>query len=114
MQRLGGSARLQTVAGRFHLDISGGDAIYGSQLRCSLGFNVVSGSTHYFLTAGRCGKPEPTWWTSANHTTLLGNTVSATFPGKDYALVKYASPVTNYPGHGGQPGHHPRSQRVRW
>jgi len=89
---LGVGARLQSVAGTFALDgVIGGDAIYGSRYRCSLGFNVKSGSTYYFLTAGHCGKAEPTWWTSQNHTTLLGSTVSATFPGKDYALVQYAS-----------------------
>ena len=98
VQRLGTSARLRTVDGAFHLDISGGDAIYGSRYRCSLGFNVVAGSTHYFLTAGHCGKAEPQWWTSANHSTFLGNTVGATFPGKDYALVQYDPSFTNYPG----------------
>lgn len=95
---LDGTARLQTVAGSFHLDISGGDAIYGSKYRCSLGFNVVKGTTHYFLTAGHCGKPEKKWWTSSNHSTFLGNTLSASFPGNDYALVQYASSYTNYPG----------------
>jgi S1-C subfamily serine protease len=86
----GSAARLVFVAGTFHTDaVIGGDAIYGSRYRCSLGFNVRSGSTYYFLTAGHCGKVEPTWWTSANHSTLLGSTVSATFPGKDYSLVKY-------------------------
>ena len=98
VQRLGGTARLQAVAGTFHLDISGGDAIYGSRYRCSLGFNVIGGSTHYFLTAGHCGKAEPRWWTSASHSTFLGNTVGATFPGKDYALVQYGPSFTNYPG----------------
>lgn len=98
VDRLDGTARLQRVNGTFHTDITGGDAIYGSRYRCSLGFNVVSGSTHYFLTAGHCGKAEPTWWTSASRATLLGNTVGATFPGKDYALVKYDASYTNYPG----------------
>ena len=98
VHQLGGSARLELASGTFHLDISGGDAIYGSKYRCSLGFNVISGSTHYFLTAGHCGKAEATWWTSANHSTLLGNTTGATFPGKDYAIVKYDPSYTNYPG----------------
>jgi streptogrisin B len=96
--RLGTAARLRTVAGLFHVDITGGDAIYGSRYRCSLGFNVISGSTHYFLTAGHCGKAEKKWWTSADHSTYLGATVSATFPGKDYALVKYDPSYTDYPG----------------
>jgi S1-C subfamily serine protease len=96
--RLGTTATLASVAGTFHLDISGGDAIYGSRYRCSLGFDVISGSTHYFLTAGHCGKAEPSWWTSATHTTFLGNTTGATFPGKDYAIVKYDASFTGYTG----------------
>jgi streptogrisin B len=54
---------------------------------------VRSGSTYSFLTAGHCGKVEPRWWSSTSHTTstLLGDTAGATFPGKDYAIVRYAS-----------------------
>jgi hypothetical protein len=98
VQRLGASARLQVVAGAFHLDISGGDAIYGSRYRCSLGFDVKNATTHFFLTAGHCGKAEPKWWTSATHSTFLGNTTSATFPGKDYAIVEYDPSFTGYTG----------------
>jgi streptogrisin B len=95
----GQGARLETTTGTFRLLISGGDAIYGSKYRCSLGFNVRdnAGAT-FFLTAGHCGKPEPRWWTSSNHTTLLGDTVSASFPGDDFAIVRYAASFTNYPG----------------
>jgi S1-C subfamily serine protease len=93
---LDGTARLQTVTGTFSLKISGGDAIYGSKYRCSLGFDVIKGTTHYFLTAGHCGKPEKKWWTSSNHSTFLGNTLSASFPGNDFALVQYSSSFTNY------------------
>jgi S1-C subfamily serine protease len=103
VQRLGGAARLEFASGTFRLYITGGDAIFGSRYRCSLGFNVTSGSTHYFLTAGHCGKAEKKWWTTANHSTFLGNTISATFPGKDYALVQYAASYTSYPSSvGGQ------------
>jgi S1-C subfamily serine protease len=98
VQRLGTSARLEFAAGTFEARIAGGDPIYGSKYRCSLGFNVVSGSTHYFLTAGHCGKAEKQWWTSANHSTFLGNTTSASFPGQDYAIVRYDASYTNYPG----------------
>ena len=92
VQSYGGSARLEFATGTFtDFAVIGGDAIYGSRYRCSLGFNVRSGSTYYFLTAGHCGKPEPRWWTSANHSTLLGDTVNASFPGNDYALVRYAA-----------------------
>jgi len=100
VQRLGASARLAYTTGAFTTLISGGDAIYGSKYRCSLGFNVRSGSTYYFLTAGHCGKVEPSWWTSSNHSTLLGSTTGSSFPGNDYAIVKYASsyPVSSISG----------------
>jgi hypothetical protein len=89
---LGGAARLEFASGTFTtFAVIGGDAIYGSKYRCSLGFNVRSGSTYSFLTAGHCGKPEPRWWTSANHSTLLGDTVNASFPGNDYAIVRYTA-----------------------
>jgi hypothetical protein len=104
VQSLGGAARLEFVAGTFKLEISGGAAIYGSKYRCSLGFNVTSGPTHYFLTAGHCGKVEPQWWSSTTHNTntFLGNTTGATFPGKDYAIVQYASTWTGgYPSQAG-------------
>jgi len=91
-QRFGATMRVETVAGVFRsLAIGGGDAIYGSRYRCSLGFSVRGGGVSYFLTAGHCGKAEARWWTTASRSTLLGDTVSATFPGKDYALVRYAA-----------------------
>jgi S1-C subfamily serine protease len=96
--RLGPTARLRTAAGRFRLDMSGGDATYGTVYRCSAGFNVMSGSAHYFLTAGHCGIAQSRWWTSSSHTTFLGTTVGATFPGSDYALIRYDPRYTNYPG----------------
>lgn len=97
--RLGSTARIQHVPGVFHLDASGGDAIYGNQYRCSLGFNVKNSSgTHYFLTAGHCGNVEHDWWTSSTHRTYLGATVASTFPSHDYALVRYPSSYTNHPG----------------
>jgi streptogrisin D len=85
------------VPGVFHTDISGGDAIYGGQYRCSLGFNVVSGSTYYFLTAGHCGNIASTWYADSGHTQRIGTTRSSTFPGHDYAIVTYASGVS-HPG----------------
>jgi streptogrisin B len=98
VRQAGASARLEFAAGAFRTEISGGDAIFGSKYRCSLGFNVVSGSTHYFLTAGHCGKVEKQWWTTASHTTLLGSTTGSSFPGSDYAIVRYDASYTDYPG----------------
>src|SRR5215211_5822582 len=60
-----GALLLQRTAGVLTPLLSSGDAIYGGKYRCSLGFNVVSGSTNYFLTAGHCGKLASTWYTNS-------------------------------------------------
>jgi streptogrisin B len=78
--------------------LSAGNAIYGGNYRCSLGFNVVSGSTYYFLTAGHCGNLADTWYTNASHTTLIGPTIASSFPGNDYALVRYGKTSLTHPG----------------
>ena len=99
LKAAGGSAvRIERTTGVFRPLLAAGDAIYGSRYRCSLGFNVVKGSTYYFLTAGHCGKPEKTWWTSASHSTLIGSTQGYSFPGNDYALVRYDNPAVAHPG----------------
>jgi streptogrisin D len=95
--QFGSAVRTERVAGTFHKYIAGGDAIYGGQYRCSLGFNVRSGSTYYFLTAGHCGNIASTWYANSAHTTVLGNTVGSSFPGNDYAIVQYTSSVA-HPG----------------
>jgi streptogrisin B len=93
-----GALRLHRTAGVFTPLLSAGDAIYGGKYRCSLGFNVVSGSTYYFLTAGHCGKLASTWFTNSGHTTLIGPTVAFSFPGNDYALVRYDNTSLRHPG----------------
>jgi streptogrisin D len=87
----GGAARIERVAGTFAPLISGGDAIYGSQYRCSLGFNVRSGSTYFFLTAGHCTDLASEWFADANHNTKLGDRTGSSFPGNDYGIVRYTN-----------------------
>jgi streptogrisin D len=87
----GGAARIERVAGTFAPLISGGDAIYGGQYRCSLGFNVRSGSTYFFLTAGHCTDLATEWFSNANHTTKLGDRTGSSFPGNDYGIVRYTN-----------------------
>jgi Alpha-lytic protease prodomain len=89
--RSAGAAHLRQVAGRFSTRIAGGDAIWGSQYRCSLGFNVTYGSTRYFLTAGHCGNVEPYWYD--NDGNYIGTTVDSHFPGNDFAIVQYGGSV---------------------
>jgi streptogrisin D len=94
---LGGAVRMESVSGVFTTRISGGDAIFGGQFRCSLGFNVRnSAGTFFFLTAGHCGNIAATWFSNSAHTATLGTTVSSSFPGNDYAIVRYSSTV--HPG----------------
>jgi len=92
---LGSKVRIESTPGVLRLEIAGGQAIYGGQYRCSLGFNVRSGSTYYFLTAGHCGNIASAWYSNSSHTSLLGNTAGSSFPGNDYAIVRYASGVTH-------------------
>jgi len=82
---------IQHTPGKFNKLITGGDAIYGGGYRCSLGFNVRSGTTYYFLTAGHCGEVASTWYSNSGQTTVLGTNVSYSFPTNDYALVKYSN-----------------------
>ena len=87
--KLGDAARLETVSGKLSIKISGGDAIYApSGGRCSLGFNVRSGSTYYFLTAGHCTNISSTW---TNGSTTLGTRAGSSFPGNDYGIVRYTN-----------------------
>ncbi|SES30351.1 streptogrisin B [Streptomyces sp. yr375] len=86
-----GALTIKHTPGRFNKLIAGGDAIYGGGYRCSLGFNVVSGSTYYFLTAGHCGEVASTWYSNSGQSTTLGTNVSYSFPTNDYALVRYTN-----------------------
>jgi streptogrisin B len=90
--------QIKRTAGVFRPLLSAGDAIFGGKYRCSLGFNVISGSTYYFLTAGHCGSLVSTWYINSGHTTLIGPTVSYSFPGNDYALVRYDNISLSHPG----------------
>jgi streptogrisin B len=93
-----GAIVIKHERGVFRPLLSAGDAIFGGGFRCSLGFNVVQGSTTYFLTAGHCGKVARTWYTNSSHTTLIGPTIDYSFPGNDYALVRYDNTSLNHPG----------------
>ncbi|MFD7160309.1 S1 family peptidase [Kribbella sp. NPDC059898] len=97
-KQFGSRIKLEKMSGKLTKYIAGGDAIYGGQYRCSLGFNVRSGSTYYFLTAGHCGNIASSWYSNSSKTTLLGTTYGSSFPGNDYAIVKYNTSYTNHPG----------------
>jgi streptogrisin D len=90
-----GAVRIERTPGTLDLAISGGDAIFGGSSRCSLGFNVRSGSgTQYFVTAGHCTNIASTWYANSSHTTLLGPRVVSSFPTNDYGVVRFDSSIS--------------------
>jgi len=99
---LGGAARLEQVSGTFSTLASGGDAIYTTSARCSLGFNVRSGNTFYFVTAGHCTNIGATWWSNSARTQQLGTRFGTSFPGNDYGIVRYTTTGTPPGTVGGQ------------
>ncbi|RSS50686.1 S1 family peptidase [Streptomyces sp. WAC07061] len=90
--------RVERTPGKLTKLLSGGDAIYASSWRCSLGFNVRSGANYYILTAGHCTEGAGTWWSNSSHTTVVGSTAGSSFPTNDYGLIKYASNSPVPPG----------------
>ncbi|MER7957050.1 S1 family peptidase [Streptomyces sp. NPDC096030] len=87
-----GALRIERTPGKFNKLISGGDAIYASSWRCSLGFNVRdSAGNYYFLTAGHCTDGAGTWYSNSGRTTVLGSTSGSSFPTNDYGIVRYTN-----------------------
>ena len=94
-----GALKIERTPGTFNKLIQGGDAIYASSWRCSLGFNVrASNGTEYFLTAGHCTDGAGTWWSNSGHSTVLGSTAGSSFPGNDYGIVRYTNTSVSKPG----------------
>ncbi|WP_207915535.1 S1 family peptidase [Micromonospora sp. 15K316] len=97
-------ADLRREPGRLSTLIAAGEAIYGGGGRCSLGANVRSGSTSYFVTAGHCTNTAGTWYANAAGSTVLGVRTGTSFPGNDYGVVRYTgtiprpSGIHTYPG----------------
>ncbi|MFC9271718.1 S1 family peptidase [Streptomyces zhihengii] len=86
-----GDLTIKRTEGTFNKLIAGGQAIYAGGGRCSLGFNVRSGSTYYALTAGHCTAIGSTWYTNSSSTTLLGTRTGSSFPTNDYGLIRHAN-----------------------
>ncbi len=88
----GAGARLEHVDGVFTTRIAGGDPIYMGQFVCSLGFNARDSSNRdFFVTAGHCGNISTTFYSNSSHTTVLGTRQGSSFPGNDYAAIRYTN-----------------------
>ncbi|MEV4442579.1 S1 family peptidase [Streptomyces sp. NPDC049577] len=88
--RLGDVVVVRRTTTRLTRLIAGGDAIWGGGARCSIGFNVVKSGVPYFLTAGHCGRAVATW-SAVKDGAPIATTTAYSFPGNDYALVKYTA-----------------------
>ncbi|MBG0856452.1 S1 family peptidase [Streptomyces spinoverrucosus] len=86
---------IKRTPGKFSKFIQGGDAIYASSWRCSLGFNVQDSSgNQYFLTAGHCTDGAGTWYSNSGRTQVIGSTAGSSFPTNDYGIVRYSGSVS--------------------
>jgi streptogrisin A/streptogrisin B len=86
-----GALQIKRTPGTFNKLIAGGQAIYAGGGRCSLGFNVRSGSTYYALTAGHCTNIGSTWYTNSAGTSLLGTRTGSSFPTNDYGIIRHSN-----------------------
>jgi streptogrisin B len=89
----GDAVRLRRVDGTLNVRMSGGDPVFGGTARCTAAANVTAGGTYYFLTSGHCGSVASSWYTAAK--ALIGTTAGSSFPGNDYAIVRYTGNVTH-------------------
>ncbi|GAA2917672.1 MULTISPECIES: S1 family peptidase [Streptomycetaceae] len=78
--------------------VRGGDTLYSAATRCTVGFNARSGSALYALVPGRCAQGASTWYADAALTVSVGVTAGVSFPGNDYASVRYTNTAVAYPG----------------
>ncbi|MQY13176.1 Streptogrisin-B [Streptomyces sp. RB5] len=93
------AVKVERIKGTLRSYIDGGQAIYASNWRCSLGFNVRnSAGQYFFVTAGHCTDGAGTWYTNSAHTTVIGPTAGSSFPGNDYGLVRYSNTALAHPG----------------
>ncbi|WP_432164404.1 S1 family peptidase [Streptomyces sp. bgisy031] len=90
---IGASVRMERVRGTFTTRVDGAAPIFASGGRCSAGFDVTDGRDAFLLTAGHCGPVGTTWFARPGDATALGTTVSGTFPGNDFSLVRYGDGV---------------------
>ncbi|MEU5208647.1 S1 family peptidase [Streptomyces sp. NPDC020742] len=94
---LGDRATLRQSPGRLAPLIAGGDAIWGSSARCSLGFNVTKGGRPYFLTAGHCTGAMGSW-SAAQGGPEIAVSEGGSFPGDDFGLARYTDDEVAHPG----------------
>ncbi|GAA2411222.1 hypothetical protein GCM10010420_45130 [Streptomyces glaucosporus] len=94
---LGDRARIERVDGVFKPFVAGGDAITSGGSRCSAGFNARKGDEFFIVTAGHCTDKGATWNSGGSSRQRVGTAVESSFPGDDYAVIKYENPAVPHP-----------------
>ncbi|MEX2985184.1 S1 family peptidase [Streptomyces sp. C36] len=90
---LGEAVTIRRTSTRLTRFIAGGDAVWGPNARCSLGFPVKrAGKPDGFLTAGHCGNAVTTW-SATRGGPPIARTEASTFPGADHAVAAYTAAV---------------------
>ncbi|MFD0312851.1 S1 family peptidase [Streptomyces flavalbus] len=96
---VGSAAHADQRAGRqAAIAVRGGDTLYSTTTRCTVGFNARSGTTLYALVSGRCAQGAQTWYADPALTIVVGVTAGVSFPGNDYASIRYTNTAVSYPG----------------
>ncbi|MFJ4467752.1 S1 family peptidase [Streptomyces sp. NPDC089424] len=86
------------LAQQLAVSVRGGDTLYSNGIRCTVGFNARSGTAMYALLSGRCAQGAHTWYADAALTVAVGVTAGVSFPGNDYASIRYTNTAVAYPG----------------
>ncbi|GAA2121243.1 S1 family peptidase [Actinomadura alba] len=84
------SALLPSPGAQAATATEGGLPVYSAGSRCTLGFNVRSGTTYYFVLGARCATVAGTWYADPALTIVLGTTAGST---GNTSIVRYTNPA---------------------
>lgn len=93
---LGDRAVIQLSPDTLEPLVAGGDALWGPDARCSLGFNVTKGGQPYFLTAGHCTHAVPIW-SATEQGPPIAMSEAGSFPGDDFGIARYTAADMAHP-----------------
>ncbi|MFC7303849.1 S1 family peptidase [Streptomyces monticola] len=89
----------QTALSRAAVEVRGGDRIYSDRGgRCTVGFNARGGEHLYALVSGHCVQGAATWFADPALTVPIAETGKVSFPGDDFAVLRYTNTSVSYPG----------------
>ncbi|GAB2805077.1 S1 family peptidase [Streptomyces daliensis] len=79
--------------------VRGGDTLYSDiGTRCVVGFNARNSTAYFGMMAGHCVQGASRWYADAARTVFVGTTAGSSFPGNDYALIRYSNSLVVFAG----------------